>query len=109
MNRLVQLVGALGGWTPTAVTCCSVGRSRDAPSIAHSGTTEQDTDPLRCRQHRARGKGVVAMKEHPTDKDLLKEGTKTKASPLAVAKTVITGLLTGLPRTAAGLVRRVRK
>lgn len=49
------------------------------------------------------------MKEHPTDKDLLKEGTKTKASPLAVAKTVITGLLTGLPRTAAGLVRRVRK
>jgi len=50
-----------------------------------------------------------AMKEHPTDKDLLKEGTRTKASPAAVAKTVVTGLLTGLPRTVAGLRQRLRR
>lgn len=49
------------------------------------------------------------MKEHPTDKDLLKEGTRTKASPVAIAKTVVTGLLTGLPRTVKGLVGRFRR
>lgn len=49
------------------------------------------------------------MKEHPTDKDLLKEGTKTKASPVAVAKTVIAGVVTGLPRTAKGLLAQFRK
>lgn len=49
------------------------------------------------------------MKEHPTDKDLLKEGTRTKASPLAVAKTVVTGVITGLPRTMKGIVARFRR
>ena len=48
------------------------------------------------------------MKEHPTDKDLLKEGTQTKATPFAVAKTVVVGVLTGLPRSASRLWRRVR-
>ena len=49
------------------------------------------------------------MKEHPTDKDLLKAGTRTKASPGAVAKRVVTGLLTGRPRSAAGLRQRLRR
>ena len=48
------------------------------------------------------------MKEHPTDKDLLKEGTRTKATPATVAKTVVVGLATGLPRTASRLWRRLR-
>ncbi len=45
------------------------------------------------------------MKEHPTDKDLLKEGTKTKATPVKVVRTLITGLLTDL-LAAAGRLRR---
>ena len=49
------------------------------------------------------------MKVYPTDKDLLKEATRTKASPVAVAKTVLTGLLTGIPRTVAGLRNRLRR
>ena len=49
------------------------------------------------------------MKEHPADQDLLKEGTRTKASPVAAAKTVVAGLLTGLPRTVAGLRQRLRR
>jgi hypothetical protein len=48
------------------------------------------------------------MKEHPTDKDLLKEGTQTKATPAAVIKTLVTGLVTGLPRTASRLWHRLR-
>jgi hypothetical protein len=48
------------------------------------------------------------MKEHPTDKDLLKEGTQTKASPLSV-KALLAGLLTDLPRTVSQLRRRLRR
>jgi hypothetical protein len=45
------------------------------------------------------------MKEHPTDKDLLKEGTKTKATPIKVVRTLITGLFSDL-LAAAGRLRR---
>ncbi len=45
------------------------------------------------------------MKEHPTDKDLLKEGTKTKATPVKVVRTLVAGLLTDL-LAAAGRLRR---
>lgn len=43
------------------------------------------------------------MKEHPTDKDLLKEGTHTKATPVKTAKTLVTGLLRDLPRIVGRL------
>ena len=49
------------------------------------------------------------MKEHPADQDLLKEGTRTKARPVAAAKTAVAGLLTGPPRTVAGLRQRLRR
>ncbi len=49
------------------------------------------------------------MKEHPTDKDLLKEGTRTKATPFTVVKTLVTGLLTDLPRVAGRLRSRVKR
>ncbi len=49
------------------------------------------------------------MKERPTDKDLLKAGTRTKATPVAVAKAVVVGLLTGLPRSVARLRNRLRR
>ena len=49
------------------------------------------------------------MKEHPTDKDLLKEGTRTKATPFTVVKTFVTGLAADLPRIAAQVWRRFRR
>ncbi len=49
------------------------------------------------------------MKEHPTDKDLLKEGTRTKATPFTVVKTLVTGLAADLPRIAARVWGRFRR
>ncbi len=49
------------------------------------------------------------MKAHPTDKDLLKAGTRTKATPFAVVKTLVTGMVADLPRIAGRLWRRLRR
>ncbi len=49
------------------------------------------------------------MKEHPTDRDLLKEGTRTKATPFTVVKTLVAGLAADLPRLAARVWRRLRR
>ena len=49
------------------------------------------------------------MKEHPTDKDLLKEGTHTKATPAKTGKTLVAGLLRDLPRIVGRLRDRFRR
>ncbi len=49
------------------------------------------------------------MKEHPTDKDLLKAGTRTKPTPFAVVKTLVVGLAADLPRIAGRVWRRIRR
>ncbi len=48
------------------------------------------------------------MKKHPTDKDLLKQGTQTKPTPVAVVKTLVAGFVADLPRIAGRVWRRLR-
>jgi len=49
------------------------------------------------------------VKEDPSTKDLLKEGTRTKVSPVTAVKTVVVGVLKDVSRIVGGLVRRVRR
>jgi hypothetical protein len=49
------------------------------------------------------------MKEHPTDTELLKEGTQTTARPVVVAKTLLVGFLADLATVAGRLWRRLRR
>ncbi len=55
-----------------------------------------------------RGEGGT-VNEDPSTKDLLKEGTRTKVSPVAAVQTVVVGVLKDVPRIVGGLVRRVRR
>ena len=49
------------------------------------------------------------MKEHPTDTELLKEGTQMTARSLVVVKTLLVGFLADLVTAAGRLWRRLRR